>query len=140
MSGHREDRVALRLERFGQARAHKTGRARNEHLPGHPCLLVRRLHALGRALGYRLSGWQRFVDASVVSSVGHSPVHAVVVSNAGKPGEGFAAVVSSAERIDIRPRCWTAGDGFVVVEVAAVGRDGAGRIATGAGSNLDSFR
>ncbi len=71
--------------------------------------------------------------------VGHGPVDAVVVSDAGEPGEGFAAVVSSAERIDVRPRCSTAGERFVVVEVAAVGGDGAGRVAAGSGADGDGF-
>jgi hypothetical protein len=75
-----------------------------------------------------------------VFGVGHGPVDALIVSNTGKPRESLPAVVSSAERIDIRPRCSTAGDRFVVVEVAVIGWDGAGREAAGASSNLDSFR
>jgi hypothetical protein len=74
-----------------------------------------------------------------VFGVGHGPVDAVVVSDAGEPGEGFAAVVSSAKRIDIRPRCSTAGDRLVVVEVAAVGWDGAGGEAAGSGADGDGF-
>jgi hypothetical protein len=38
-----------------------------------------------------------------VFGVGHGPVDAVVVSVGGVPGEGFAAVVSAAERIQVSP-------------------------------------
>jgi hypothetical protein len=41
------------------------------------------------------------VDASVVFGVGHGPVDAMIVSVCGKPGEGFAAVVSAAERVHV---------------------------------------
>jgi len=47
--------------------------------------------------------WQRLVEASVVFGVGHGPVDAVIVSEGSMPGEGLAAVVSSAERIHIGP-------------------------------------
>ena len=39
----------------------------------------------------------------------------------------------------LRPGGSTVGDGFVVVEVAAVGGDGAGREAAGSGADGDGF-
>jgi hypothetical protein len=77
------------------------------------------------------------VGASVVFGVGHGPVDAVVVSVCGVPGEGFAAVVSAAERIQISAggfavRCW-----LVVVQVAPVGGHGAGGESAAAGPDFD---
>ena len=69
--------------------------------------------------------------------VGHGPVDAVVVSDAGEPGESLAAVVSPAERIQISSRGFAFWHWYVVIKIAAVGRYGAGRVAAAAGANLD---
>ena len=69
--------------------------------------------------------------------VGHGPVDAVVVSDAGVRSEGFASVVSAAERVHVGCGGGAAGNGFVMIKVAAVGGYGTGREAAGAGANLD---
>ena len=79
------------------------------------------------------------VDASVVFGVGHGPVDAVIVSVCCLPGEGFAAVVSAAERIHVCAGCDALWHWFVVVEVAAVCGDGVGGVAAGSGADGDGF-
>jgi hypothetical protein len=80
---------------------------------------------------------QRAVHAPIVFGIWHGPVDAVVVSHTGKPGEGLATVVSSAKRIHVGCRCDTAGNGFVMIKIAAVGRYGVGGESAGSGTNLD---
>jgi hypothetical protein len=74
-----------------------------------------------------------------VFGVGRGPVDAVVVSGAGLPGEGFAAVVSSTKRVFVACTGGAVRVGLVMVKVAAVGRYGAGGEAAGAGADLDGF-
>jgi hypothetical protein len=77
------------------------------------------------------------VDASVVFGVGHGPVDAVVVSVCGEPGEGFAAVVSAAERIQVSAGGFAVRCGLVVIEVAPVGGHAAGGESAAAGPDVD---
>ena len=71
--------------------------------------------------------------------VGQGPVEAVVVSERGVPGEGFAAVVASAERIHVGSGGWTVWLGLMMIKVAAVCRYGAAGEAAAAGADLDRF-
>jgi hypothetical protein len=79
------------------------------------------------------------VDASVVFGVGHGPVDAVVVSVCGMPGEGFAAVVSAAERVHVSAGGFAVRQWLVVIQVAPVGGHGAGGEAAAAGPDVDGF-
>ena len=71
--------------------------------------------------------------------VGHGPVDAVVISDAGLPGEGFASVVSSTERVLVGSTGRAVRVRLMMIKVAAVGRCGAGGEAAGAGADLDCF-
>ena len=71
--------------------------------------------------------------------VGHGPVDAMIVSVCGVPGEGFAAVVSAAERIHVSSGGFAVWDWLVVVEVAQGGGHGAGGESAAAGPNGDGF-
>ena len=74
-----------------------------------------------------------------MSGVGHGPVDAMIVSVCGVPGEGFAAVVSAAERIQVSAGGFALRCGWVVIEVAPVGGHGAGGESAAAGPNGDGF-
>ena len=63
----------------------------------------------------------------------------MIVSVCGVPGEGFAAVVSAAERIQISAGGFAVWDWLVVVEVAQVGGHGAGGVTAAAGPDFDGF-
>jgi hypothetical protein len=60
--------------------------------------------------------WGVVVQASVVVGGGHGPVDAVVVSDAGVPGEGLAAVVSAAKRIHVSAGCAALWHWFVMIK------------------------
>ena len=79
------------------------------------------------------------MDASVAVGGGHGPVDAMIVSEGGLPGEGFASVVSSAERVHVGSGGGAVRMRVVVVEVAAVGGHGTGGEAAGAGPDFDDF-
>ena len=79
------------------------------------------------------------VDASVVFGVGHGPVDAVVVSVCCLPGEGFAAVVSAAERVHVSAGGFAVRSWLVVIQVAPVGGHGAGGESAAAGPDVDGF-
>ena len=71
--------------------------------------------------------------------VGHGPVDAMIVSVGGKPGEGFAAVVSAAERVQVSAGGFAVGPWLVVIKVAPVGGHGAGGESAAAGPDVDGF-
>ena len=71
--------------------------------------------------------------------VGHGPVDAMIVSVCGKPGEGFAAVVSAAERVHVSAGGFAVRQWLVVIQVAPVGGHGAGGVSAAAGPDFDGF-
>jgi hypothetical protein len=84
--------------------------------------------------------WQGFVEASIGFGIGHGPVDAEIVPHACVPGEGFAPVMSSAERIHVAAGRRAAGDRLVMIKVTTLGGYGAGRESAGSGSYLDRLR
>ena len=61
----------------------------------------------------------------------------MIVSVGGKPGEGFAAVVSAAERIHVSAGGFAVRSWLVVIQVAPVGGHGAGGESAAAGPDVD---